>query len=99
MNRSPKEAVENGIVLVPEDRKLQGILGNLSVAGNINISLLDKNSNNLGVISSAKEAQAAAKGIADFKIKTPSPDKKIVELSGGNQQKCIVARWIATRCV
>ncbi len=96
VNRSPKEAVENGIVLVPEDRKLQGILGNLSVAGNINISLLDKNSNNLGVISSAKEAQAAAKGIADFKIKTPSPDKKIVELSGGNQQKCIVARWIAT---
>lgn len=96
VNRSPKEAVENGIVLVPEDRKLQGILGNLSVSGNINISLLDQNSNKMGVISAAKEAQAADKGIADFKIKTPSPDKKIVELSGGNQQKCIVARWIAT---
>lgn len=96
VNRSPKEAVDNGIVLVPEDRKLQGILSNLSVSGNINISMLDKNSNGLGVISSAKEEQEAEKGIRDFKIKTPSPDKKIVELSGGNQQKCIVARWIAT---
>ena len=43
-----------------------------------------------------KEEEAAAKGIEDFKIKTPSPEKKIGELSGGNQQKCIVARGIAT---
>ena len=92
LNRSPKEAMDNGIVLVPEDRKLQGILSNLSVAGNINISLMDKNANGLGVISSRKEAEEAEKGIREFRIKTPSPDKKIVELSGGNQQKCIVAR-------
>lgn len=96
VNRSPKDAADNGIVLVPEDRKLQGILSNLSVSGNINISLLDKNASGLGVIDTEKEKQAAHKGIEDFKIKTPSPDKKIVELSGGNQQKCIVARWIAT---
>ncbi len=97
VNKSPNEAVKNGIVLVPEDRKLQGILSNLSVSGNINISLLEQNANKLGIISSAKEAKAAAEGIKEFKIKTPSPDKKIVELSGGNQQKCIVARWIATK--
>ncbi|MFI3209091.1 MAG: sugar ABC transporter ATP-binding protein [Eubacteriales bacterium] len=96
VNKDPGEAVANGIVLVPEDRKLQGIVSNLSVAGNINISLLDKNSNKLGVIDHKKEAAEAEKGIADFKVKTPSPDKKIVELSGGNQQKCIVARGIAT---
>lgn len=95
-NRSPKDAVSNGIVLVPEDRKLQGIMSNLSVSGNINISILDKNSNKFGVIDEKKEREAAQAGIQDFKIKTPSPDKKIVELSGGNQQKCIVARWIAT---
>lgn len=95
-NHSPKEAMENGIVLVPEDRKLQGIISNLSVAGNINISLLDKNSNRFGVISSQREKEEADEGIRMFKIKTPSPDKKIVELSGGNQQKCIVARGIAT---
>lgn len=96
VNRSPKEAMNNGIVLVPEDRKMQGILSNLSVAGNINISLMDQHANRLGVISSRKEEEAADKGIADFKVKTPSPDKKIVELSGGNQQKCIVARGIGT---
>ena len=95
-NRSPKEAMDNGIVLVPEDRKLQGILSNLSVSGNINIALMDRNSNSLGVISTKKEAMEADKGIEEFKIKTPSPDKKIVELSGGNQQKCIVARGVGT---
>lgn len=96
VNHSPKEAQDNGIVLVPEDRKLQGILANLSVSDNINISMLDANSNRLGIVDSRKEARVAEAGIRDFKIKTPSPDKKIVELSGGNQQKCIVARWITT---
>ncbi|MCR5641232.1 MAG: sugar ABC transporter ATP-binding protein [Lachnospiraceae bacterium] len=95
-NHSPHEAQKNGIVLVPEDRKLQGILANLSVAENINISMLDANSNKFGIMNSKKEAEVAKKGIADFNIKTPSPSKKIVELSGGNQQKCIVARWIST---
>lgn len=97
VNRSPKEAMDNGIVLVPEDRKLQGIVSNLSVAGNINISLLDRNANRFGVISTKKEAEEADHGIKTFRIKTPSPEKKIVELSGGNQQKCIVARGIATK--
>lgn len=96
VNKSPKDAMDNGIVLVPEDRKMQGILANLSVSGNINISMLDKNSNKLGIVSSRKEAEVADQGIKDFRIKTPSPDKKIVELSGGNQQKCIVARWLTT---
>ena len=95
-NRSPHEAMEHGIVLVPEDRKLQGILANLSISDNINISLLDKNSNRFGFVSRKKEEKVAGDGIRNFKIKTPSPDKKIVELSGGNQQKCIVARWIST---
>ncbi len=95
-NRSPHEAMRHGIVLVPEDRKLQGILANLSVSDNINIAMLDEHSNKLGVVDRKQEEQAAAEGIRNFKIKTPSPDKKIVELSGGNQQKCIVARWLGT---
>lgn len=96
INHSPKDAMDNGIVLVPEDRKMQGILANLSVKGNINISMLDKNSNQFGVMDKKKEQEVAAKGIEEFQIKTPSAEKKIIELSGGNQQKCIVARWIAT---
>lgn len=96
VNRSPHEAMGHGIVLVPEDRKLQGILANLSVSDNINISMLDEHSNKLGFVDRKKEDRAAAEGIQNFKIKPPSPDKKIVELSGGNQQKCIVARWLGT---
>lgn len=96
VNRSPGEAMKNGIVLVPEDRKLQGILANLNIRDNINISMLDENTNRLGIVNTKKEEQIVCKAIADFKIKTPSAEKKIVELSGGNQQKCIVARWLAT---
>jgi ABC-type sugar transport system, ATPase component len=95
-NNSPYEAMKNGIVLVPEDRKMQGILANLDVSDNINIALLDKNSSKLGIVDNKKEEEEAIKGIDLFKIKTPSMYKKIVELSGGNQQKCIVARWLAT---
>ena len=95
-NRSPYEAMKHGIVLVPEARTLQGIRANLSVSDNINISMLDAHSNRLGFVNRRMEDEAAEEGIRNFKIKTPSPDKKIVELSGGNQQKCIVARWLGT---
>ena len=95
-NRSPKEAMKNGIMLVPEDRKLQGLLGNLDVAGNIDIASLVQNSNAIGIINTKKEKEMAEKGIKEFAIKTPSMNKKVLELSGGNQQKCIVARAVAT---
>ena len=96
VNHDPHQAMLSGIVMVPEDRKTQGILGNLDVADNITISLLDKHSNRFGVLDTSEEATIAQKGIEEFKIRTPSPNKKILELSGGNQQKCIVARWMAT---
>ena len=94
--KSPADAQKLGIVLVPEDRKDQGILKNLSVSGNINISLLDQNSNQFGFMDEKKEAEVAQRSIREFSIKTPNAEKKIVELSGGNQQKCIVARWMET---
>ena len=94
--RSPRDAMTHGMVLVPEDRKSQGILGNLDVRDNINISMLKEHANLLGVLDRKAEEETARKGIRDFRIRTPSPDKKIVELSGGNQQKCIVARWMCT---
>lgn len=96
-NRSPDEARNNGIVLVPEDRKSQGILSNFDVGQNITVSSLKENSNRFGIISSAKEKKMSQEGISQFKIKTPNETKNIVELSGGNQQKAIVARWMATK--
>ena len=94
--KSPHDAMRHGIVLVPEDRKMQGILANLDVCDNINVSMLEQHSNRLGVLNRRSELETAEKGIRDFRIRTPSPHKKIVELSGGNQQKCIVARWLGT---
>ena len=96
-NRSPHDAMMNGIVYVPEDRKTQGILANLDVSKNITISMLDRNSNAIGVLDTKKEEKIVEDGIRSFSIKTPNAEKKIVELSGGNQQKCIVARWMATQ--
>lgn len=95
-NASPYQAMKNGIVLIPEDRKSQGIISNLDVQDNINISLLDKHSNFLGVVDTKEEKEVASWAIDSFNIRTPSAHKNIVELSGGNQQKCIVARWAAT---
>lgn len=60
------------------------------------ISLLDKNANKLTMVSPQKEKEAAQHGIEAFRIRTPNAEKMIAELSGGDQQKCIVARWIAT---
>lgn len=93
---SPTDSLKNGIVLIPEDRKLQGIISNLDVKGNINISTLNENSNKLGIINHNIEKEKAERGVENFNIKTPNIDKLIVELSGGNQQKCIVARAVAT---
>lgn len=95
-NKSPKDAMKNGIVLVPEDRKTQGILSNFDVGNNITIGSIDANSNKFGVINKKKEREMEQKGIVEFKIKTPNAEKKIIELSGGNQQKAIVARWMST---
>lgn len=95
-NKSPYHAMKNGIALVPEDRKTQGILVNLDVKDNINISMLDEHSNMFGILNSKKEVDLAIDGIEKFNIRTPDHNKKIVELSGGNQQKCIVARWVST---
>ncbi len=95
-NHSPHDAMEKGIVLVPEDRKTQGILTNLGVGENITIGSLDGNSNKIGILDRKKERKMWEDGIKNFKIKTPYPEKKIIELSGGNQQKAVVARWMAT---
>lgn len=96
VSKSPKEAMDHGIVLVPEDRKTQGILPNMSVRDNISIGILKRVINKLGFVDEAETEKIANESVVKFKIKTPDTEKKIVELSGGNQQKVIVARWIAT---
>jgi L-arabinose transport system ATP-binding protein len=95
-NKDPMDAIKNGIVLVPEDRKTQGILQFLDVGDNIAIGSMEENSNKLGILNSDKEKAMIEKAISDFNIRTPNSKKMINELSGGNQQKVIVGRWMAT---
>jgi L-arabinose transport system ATP-binding protein len=93
--RGPSAAIAAGIVLCPEDRKEQGILAQASVAENINISV-----RRLGLLGGVflrhqREAALADEFIARLRIKTPNREQEIRLLSGGNQQKVILARWLA----
>ena len=94
--KSPTQAIKCGIALCPEDRKEQGIIPLLSVGDNISVSVLDKLLTRARFLDRKKEDALVEESIDRFSINTPNAQKKIVELSGGNQQKCIIARWDAT---
>ncbi len=90
---SPVDAVRLGLGLVPEDRKSQGLLSSMSVAKNITITNLEKLSK-AGFINKRKEADAANSLTERLKIRLRSIQQNINSLSGGNQQKVILARWL-----
>jgi L-arabinose transport system ATP-binding protein len=93
--RSPAHAISHGIALCPEDRKEEGIVAMASVAENINISCR-RHALRAGLfLDRAKEAQTAERFIKLLKIKTPHRRQRIRLLSGGNQQKVILSRWLA----
>lgn len=94
--KSPAQALALGFAMVPEDRKMQGILPNISVRGNITVSMLKKLVSRIGFVMTDKEEEIARREIAELNIKTPNSDKLIAQLSGGNQQKVILARWLET---
>jgi L-arabinose transport system ATP-binding protein len=93
--RSTGEAIRNGIVLCPEDRKEEGVIAMATVAENINISCRRHYLRAGFFLDRKKEAQTAERFIKLLKIKTPSRKQKIRFLSGGNQQKAILSRWLA----
>ena len=91
--RSPRDAIRNGIVLVPEDRKLQGVVLDHSIAENICYANLDKVAQR-GVITRTRLAQFADDYIRKFGVKGRG-QQNAGELSGGNQQKVVLAKWLA----
>ena len=91
--RKPLDGKRAGMGLVPEDRKLEGLVLPFSVQANIAMASLEGISK-YGFVSAAKERDIAARQIKNLSIKTPSPHTKAVSLSGGNQQKCIMGRWL-----
>lgn len=92
--RTPKEAINIGIGLVPEDRKTKGALLGLSIRNNINMPIYTRISK-ASVINHKKEHEIADKYKKEISIKTPNLEQLVKNLSGGNQQKVILAKWLA----
>jgi L-arabinose transport system ATP-binding protein len=93
--RSARDAIDSGILLCPEDRKKEGIVPLASVAENINIGARRRNARMGCLVQGRWERENADRQIRAMNIKTPSPDQQIVFLSGGNQQKVILGRWLS----
>ncbi|ASG27680.1 galactose/methyl galactoside ABC transporter ATP-binding protein MglA [Fusobacterium polymorphum] len=95
-NRNPEEAIKNGFALVTEERRSTGIFSMLDIAFNSVISNLDKYKNKFKLLKN-KDIEKDTKWIVDsMRVKTPSYTTKIGSLSGGNQQKVIIGRWLLT---
>ena len=90
---SPKDAIDHGIGFVTEERKRNGIIWMLSIRENISIASLGKLSKK-GMMDAGKEAQEVARLSSQLRIKAPSMETKLIQLSGGNQQKVILAKWL-----
>ena len=92
---SPRDGKKHGMAFVPEDRKQQGLVLPFSVESNISMANLEKIKKGV-FLSPDKERKMAEDRIGELLIKTPSPTSVIENLSGGNQQKCIIGRWLET---
>ncbi|NMA25345.1 MAG: sugar ABC transporter ATP-binding protein [Clostridiales bacterium] len=96
--RSPKEAIDQGIALCPEDRKEQGLILWNSIKDNVCMPVLGKLKKGLFMDEKAKEDLTLA-AVRQYSIKTTNIDKIVMELSGGNQQKVILGRWTSEKIV
>jgi len=93
--RHPREACAARVAMVTEDRKRLGLFPDLDVAGNVSLCSLHE-ALRLGLVSRAAEEQLAAGPVREMGVKTPGLHAAITGLSGGNQQKCIIGRWLLT---
>lgn len=91
--KSPKDSIGKGIGFCTEDRKVEGIIPHLSVKENMTIALLPQISK-FGVVNRKRQSEIVDEYIKKLAIKTPSPNQAIRNLSGGNQQKVLLARWM-----
>jgi ribose transport system ATP-binding protein len=89
---SPKEAIKHGIAFVTEDRKAEGLILGMDISANISLTTLSE----FGVLDDKKDKGLAQNYIKQLNIKTPSETQFCQNLSGGNQQKVVLAKWLAT---
>jgi ABC-type sugar transport system ATPase subunit len=92
--RTPLDAIKAGIILIPEDRQHQGLILQQSIKFNISLPNMDFIKNKYGFLDFNKENYIANKAIKDFEIQPPFPDFQVLHLSGGNQQKIVISKWL-----
>lgn len=91
------EAIKNGLALVPEDRKQQGVILSMSIEENVSLASLRRHSDRFGFLKSNHARKESARLLDQFGIKASSTDSMVNHLSGGNQQKVVLAKWLATK--
>ena len=92
--QSPLDAIAVGLALVPEDRKRQGVVLEMSVRRNMSLASLRRDQH-FGLLNRRREAALSAEMIAGLRIKTPNDGQIVQFLSGGNQQKVVLGKWLA----
>jgi ABC-type sugar transport system ATPase subunit len=93
---SPSEAIAAGVALLPEDRKQQGLVLPLSVKTNLSLATLP-HFTRFGIIAQRKRDVMAQRFVQDLRIRTPSLDFRVRNLSGGNQQKVVLGKWLGSQ--
>ena len=93
--KNPMDAIRQGVVLAPEDRKKDGLCTKLSIRSNIELPNLDIACNKLGVVNRKKVTEMVQTAKENFSIKMPNDEIDAGSLSGGNQQKVVVGKWLA----
>jgi galactofuranose transport system ATP-binding protein len=93
---SPRDAIEAGIGFCSEDRKAEGIIPDLSVRENLTLALLPRLTRR-GIVDRARQQEIVDRFVRRLGIRLANPDQKVSELSGGNQQKVLLARWLCTQ--
>ncbi|HEX4262788.1 MAG TPA: sugar ABC transporter ATP-binding protein [Verrucomicrobiae bacterium] len=93
---SPRDSIRHGIYLVPEDRRGEGLVVSMCVRENISLPSLPRFAR-MGLIQRHRERKTADEQISSLKIKTPNAESLVMNLSGGNQQKVVLGKWLAMR--
>jgi len=91
---SPRDAIDHGIYLAPENRRTEGLVVEMTVRENISLPSLE-NFSSLGLINRKHERKIAAEQVKSLNVKTPGIETRVLNLSGGNQQKVVLGKWLA----